>query len=147
MDGSMKKLNSMGQVAEKNGGQQVVNVTYGHYGSGKTYSYYGQNKRAGDIVTPEVTNPKSGKTYKTLAVVQSTHTLPQGEDTVSYLSDKDIGMKSIGKTNQRALPGYYNGWEKDAKAAYDLKTEVLLRDDIPKMQKLSLLREIKKMRK
>lgn len=159
---TMQKLNTMGTTgqsrAPKYGGAQIINVTYGHNGSGKLYSYYGTNKRTGDIVTPEVTHPKSGKTYRTLAVVKSTHNAVQGKDTLDYLQgrqpgtlgnyiDKPRGMKWIGKTDQKSLPGYYEGWEKDAQAAYDLKMETLKRDDIPQMQKLSLLREITKMRK
>lgn len=144
----MQKLNTMGQAPQQQGGgQQIVNVTYGHNGSGKLYSYYGTNKRAGDIVTPEVTHPKSGKTYKTLAVVRSTHKIPQGQSTVNYLNKKEIGIKTIGKTDQKSLPGYYPGWEKDAQAAYDLRTETQLRDDISPMQKLTMLRDIAKMRR
>lgn len=159
---TIQKLNTMGTTGQartpKYGGAQIINVTYGHNGSGKLYSYYGTNKRTGDIVTPEVTHPKSGKTYKTLAVVRSTHNAGQGKETLDYLQgkqsnalgnhiDKPRGMKWIGKTDQKSLPGYYEGWEKDAQAAYDLKMETLKRDDIPQMQKLSLLREITKMRK
>lgn len=158
---TMQRLNAMGQVIRpkvKYGGAQIINVTYGHNGSGKLYSYYGTNKRVGDVVTPEVTHPKSGKTYKTLAVVRSTHNAGQGVDTVNYLQQKQPGangqfinkpknLKWIGKTDQKSLPGYYEGWDKDAKAAYDLKMETLGRNDIPEMQKLSLLREIKKIRK
>jgi len=155
---TMQKLNTMGQVKQpKYGGAQIINVTYGHNGNGKLYSYYGTNKRVGDVVTPEVTHPKSGKTYKTLAVVRSTHNAVQGKDTLDYLQgrkqgalgnniDKPRGMKWIGKTDQQSLPGYYQGWEKDAQAAYDLKMEVRKRDDIPQMQKLSLMREVDKMR-
>jgi len=164
---SMQKLDNMGNIANKSnnaqkqpkyGGAQVVNVTYGHNGSGKVYSYYGTNKRTGDIVTPEVTNPKSGKTYRTLAVVRSTHNIEQGKPTIDYLQGKTEGangkkiekptnLKYIGKTDQKSLPGYYPGWEKDAQAAYDLKMETLKRDDINEMQKLSLFREINKLRR
>lgn len=147
---TMKKLNTLGQVPqnnENNNGLQVVNVTYGHNGNGKLYSYYGRNKRTGDIVTPEVTHPKSGKTYKTLAVVRSTHKAQQGQSTVDYLNNKDINMKTIGKTDQKSLPGYYEGWDKDAQAAYDLKVETQLRNDISPMEKLSLMRDILKIRK
>lgn len=157
----IQKLNTMGTTGQKTpkyGGAQVINVTYGHNGSGKLYSYYGTNKRTGDIVTPEVTHPKSGKVYKTLAVVKSTHNIVQGKDTLDYLQgrqqgalgnyiDKPRGMKWIGKTDQKSLPGYYEGWDKDAKAAYELKKEIQLRDDIPEMQKMSLMREVNKMRK
>lgn len=164
---TMQKLNTMGNTSQpqgqvknapKYGGAQIINVTYGHNGSGKLYSYYGANKRAGDIVTPEVTHPKSGKTYKTLAVVRSTHNAGQGKSTLDYLQGREPnsqgnyinspkGMKWIGKTDQKSLPGYYEGWDKDAQAAYDLKMETLKRDDIPQMEKLSLMREITKMRK
>ncbi len=159
---TMQKLNTFGNIPQnkstsKYGGAQIINVTYGHNGSGKLYSYYGTNKRTGDIVTPEVTHPKSGKTYKTLAVVRSTHNAGQIPNTLDYLQgkkqntfgesiNKPHNMKWIGKTDQKSLPGYYPGWEKDAQAAYDLKMETLARDDIPQMQKLSLLREIRKIR-
>lgn len=151
---TMQKLNALGQAIEphaKNsdryGGGQIVNVTYGHHGSGKLYSYYGRNKRVGDIVTPEVTHPKSGKTYKTLAVVRSTHNAGKGKDTVDYLESKNIPLKYIGDADQKSLPGYYKGWDKDAKAAYELRHETLTRDDIPEMQKMSLLGEINKLRR
>ena len=157
---TIQKLNTLGRPQEqpRYGGGQIINVTYGHNGSGKLYSYYGANKRVGDIVTPEVTHPKSGKTYKTLAVVRSTHNAGNGTDTLNYLQQrrqgslgqtisKPVGMKWIGKTDQKSLPGYYPGWDKDAKAAYELKLETLARDDIPKMQKLSLLGEINKLRR
>jgi len=156
---TMQKLNTMGQVKQpKYGGAQIINVSYGHNGNGKTYSYYGVNKRAGDIVTPEVTHPKSGKTYRTLAVVRNTHNAVQGKGTLDYLQgrqpnaqgdyiDKPRGMKWIGKTDQQSLPGYYQGWEKDAQAAYDLKMEIRARNDIPEMQKLSLIREVNAMRR
>lgn len=145
---TIQKLNTMGDAPQ---GQQkplqIVNVTYGHNGSGKLYSYYGSNKRAGDVITPEVRHPKSGKVYKTLATVRSTHSLKGGQDTVSYLKNKNINVKTIGKTNQKELPGYYPGWEKDAQAAYDLKAEINRRDDLTKIQKLSLMGEVNQMRK
>lgn len=145
----MRKLNTMGKVqgqnAPNNNPKQIVNVTYGHNGSGKLYSYYGQNKRTGDIVTPEVTHPKSGKKYKTLAVVKSTHNIQQGQNTVNYLANKQVEMKTLEKTDQKSLPGYYPGWDKDAAARKDLQYETQLRDDISPMQKLSLMRETRKM--
>lgn len=154
---TMQKLDTMGNPPNNNP-KQIVNVTYGHNGSGKLYSYYAQNKRTGDIVTPEVTNPQSGKTYKTLAVVRSTHNLDKGQSTVDYLEGKNpnfrgemvgtpMKLKTIGKTDQKALPGYYPGWGKDAQAAYDLKKEVQLRSDITKMQKTNLFGEIDRLRR
>ena len=121
---------------------QIVNVTYGHNGSGKLYSYYGQNKRAGDIVTPEVTSKKTGKTYKTLGVVRSTRLASNAINTIAKVGN----IKSLGATEQRSLPNYYKGWEKDAQAAYDLKKEIQLDSSIPKMQKLNLFGKILQMR-
>lgn len=168
----MKKLNVMGESGQprqntaKYGGGQIINVTYGHNGSGKLYSYYGTNKRVGDIVTPEVTHPKSGKTYKTLAVVRSTRNAGQGVDTVDYLQQRQEGsrgqmidrprpLKWIGKTDQTSLPGYkkykdhggVEAWKKEAQAAYDLKLETRLDDSIPPMQKMNLYRMIDNMRR
>lgn len=160
----MQKLNTMGQSPVpqvkkpvKYGGAQIINVTYGHNGSGKLYSYYGTNKRVGDVVTPEVTHPESGKRYKTLAVVRSTHNAGQGQETVNYVTgqapnrqgqtiNRPTGLKWIGKTDQKSLPGYYPGWDKDAQARNELMEETQLRNDIPQMQKLSLMREIRKMK-
>ena len=121
---------------------QIVNVTYGHNGSGKLYSYYGQNKRVGDIVTPFVTNKKTGKTYQTLGVVRSTHAVENAKNTV----EKVPNIKTLGATNQRSLPNYYKGWEKDAQAAYDLKKEVQLDSSLTRQEKASLLGEITAMR-
>ncbi len=121
---------------------QIVNVTYGHNGSGKLYSYYGQNKRAGDIVTPEVTSKKTGKTYKTLGVVRSTRLASNAINTIAKVGN----IKSLEATEQRSLPNYYKGWDKDAQAAYDLKKEIQLDSSIPKMQKLNLFGKILQMR-
>lgn len=171
---TMQKLDTWGQNISSNpkksspkyGGGQIINVTYGHTGSGKLYSYYGTNKRAGDIVTPEVTHPKSGKTYRTLAVVRSTQNIGNGASTVDYLQQRQSGsrgqnidrpraVKWIGKTDQTSLPGYakykdHGGakeWKREAQAAYDLKLEIRLDDSIPKMQKLNLYRMIDDMRR
>lgn len=146
----MEKGNLMGQTNRQsnnnkqssNNPMQIVNVTYGHNGSGKLYSYYGQNKRAGDIVTPEVTSKKTGKTYKTLGVVRSTRLASNAINTIAKVGD----IKSLGATEQRSLPNYYKGWEKDAQAAYDLKKEIQLDSSIPKMQKLNLFGKILQMR-
>lgn len=121
---------------------QIVNVTYGHNGSGKLYSYYGQNKRAGDIVTPEVTSKKTGKTYKTLGVVRSTRLASNAINTIAKVGN----IKSLGATEQRSLPNYYKGWDKDAQAAYNLKKEIQLDSSIPKMQKINLFGKILQMR-
>lgn len=121
---------------------QIVNVTYGHNGSGKLYSYYGQNKRVGDIVTPLVTNKTTGKTYKTLGVVRSTRLVANAINTVAKVGN----IKTLGETEQRSLPNYYKGWDKDAQAAYDLKKEIQLDSSFSKQEKASLLQSIKSMR-
>lgn len=82
-----------------------------------------------------------------MGVVRSTHKLPQGQDTVNYLNNKNIGLKTLGKTDQKSLPGYHQGWEKDAQAAYDLRVQTQLRDDISPLEKLTLFGDIRRMRK
>jgi hypothetical protein len=102
--------------------QKQVGVLYGHNGGGKVYNYLaGQYVRAGDTVTPEVTHPKSGKTYKTLGRVVSTRNASgsAAEATSTHLSSQGIMMKTIGSTDQRSLPGYHKGWEQEAQAKYD----------------------------
>lgn len=153
----MQKLTTMGNLQPKpnNNPLQVVNVTYGHEGGGKLYSYLGQNKRAGDIVTPEVTHPKTGRNYKTLGVVRSTHQLKNGQSTLDFLNSKNMQLKTLDRTDQTSLPGYkdYEGkggakaWAADAKAAKELEREVRLDDSIPQMQKVSLYHEIKQLRR
>lgn len=113
------RLNSLGETVGKptpkptsrigRQNQKQVGVLYGHNGGGKVYNYLGgQGLRAGDVVTPEVTHPKSGKTYKTLARVVSTRdaTGTAAGETAGYLSGQGILMKTIGPTDQRSLPGY-----------------------------------------
>jgi len=53
-----------------NAQNQVVDVNYGHFGSGKVYSYYAKNLREGQTVTATVTHYKSKRDFKTLAVVK-----------------------------------------------------------------------------
>ena len=139
-----QQIKRIEQVQEKNkqAPMQIVNVTYGHNGSGKLYSYYGQNKRVGDIVTPLVTNKTTGKTYKTLGVVRSTRQVANAINTVAKVGN----IKTLGETEQRSLPNYYKGWEKDAQAEYDLKKEVQLDSSLSKQEKLGLLQSIKSMR-
>ena len=96
---------------------QIVNVSYGYNGSGKLYSYYGQNKRVGDIVTPLVTNKITGKTYKTLGVVRSTRLASNATNTIAKVGN----IKTLGETEQRSLPNYYKGWDKDVQVAYGFK--------------------------
>lgn len=105
---------------------RVVNVTYGHNGMGKLYTYLDKgNHRTGDEVVVSVTHPQSKKTYKTLAVIKSTH----GEGTVGErtnkenLQNKGIGLKTITGGSQKVLPGYYEGWGKDAQARKELEYE------------------------
>lgn len=105
---------------------RIVNVTYGHQGMGKLYSYLDNgNHRTGDEVVVSVTHPKSKKTYKTLAVIKSTH----GDGTAGantnkeHLDNKGIKLKKLEGVSQKTLPGYYDGWGKDAKARKELEWE------------------------
>lgn len=113
----MKKLNSLGNIIErnknmpylspKNKGQQVLEVTYGHNDNGQQrYTYVGNTHRTGDIVTPYVTHPKTGKTYRTLAVVRATHSLKAGQPLITGLQAKGVPVKKIGSTSQTTLPGF-----------------------------------------
>lgn len=138
-----QRLNTFGEVVGKptdkptsrigNNNERQVSVLYGHNGSGKAYNYLaGKSVRAGDIVTPMVTHPKSGKTYKTLAVVQSTRDSlgSAAGDTAAHLASNGTTIKHIGVTDQRSLPGFkqrqaqdpnYTAkqWAEDAQNDYD----------------------------
>ncbi|MCL1945342.1 MAG: hypothetical protein FWF56_06040 [Firmicutes bacterium] len=106
-----------------------VTVTYGHNGSGQAYTYLAnENVKAGQTVTPMVTHPTSGKTYKTLGVVQSTRdsTNSASQGVINNLSNQGILLKKLGRTDQKSLPNYYTGWGKDSKAQYDLLKEARL---------------------
>lgn len=103
----MHKLNLFGEDTSC-----VVGVLYGHNGSGKVYNYLGKETlRTGDLVTPEVTHYESGKTYKTLGRIVYTRSIDNAEPTIDKLSADGVELKTLGSTNQRALPGYYPGWD------------------------------------
>lgn len=104
----MHKLNLFGEDPTR-----LVGVLYGHNGHGKVYDYLGKSTlRTGDLVTPEVTHAVSGRTYKTLARVVYTRKADGDAAgwTEQMLDNKGIELKTIGKTEQRELPGYYPGW-------------------------------------
>ena len=91
-------------------------MLYGHNGGGKVYNYLGKETlRTGDLVTPEVTHPVSGKTYKTLGRIVYTRDAngAPAEQTLDKLSDEFVMLKTLGSTDQRSLPGYYPGWGDD----------------------------------
>ena len=110
----LEKLNNLGEPAEnkQNKGQmttqssRIVNVNYGHDGSGKLYSYKDNGEhRAGDEVVVEVTN-KKGNTYKTLAKIRSTHSsgTAGANATENYLGGN---LKEVTGGSQSQLPGYF----------------------------------------
>lgn len=119
------------RVGQKN--QRQVGILYGHNGGGKVYNYLaGENVRAGDIVTPTVTHPKSGKTYKTLGRVVSSRKASgaPAQNTAEYLAGRGIRMKTLGPTTQTELPGFKKRkaqdpnfttqqWAREAKERYD----------------------------
>ncbi len=49
---------------------QIVDVNYGHDGGGKVYTYKSKGAAVGKNVTAPVTHWRSGKNYKTLAVIR-----------------------------------------------------------------------------
>lgn len=109
---------------------RLVNVNFGHKGMGKLYTYLDNgNHRTGDEVVVTVTHPKTKKTYKTLAVIKSTHNdenvvgAGKNVSTPEYLSKKGIALKTITGGSQKVLPGYYEGWGKDADARKELEYE------------------------
>jgi hypothetical protein len=101
-----------------NNTEKVVNVNYGHHGSGKTYSYRDPNgtHRAGDNVVVPVKHTGSGKEYNTLATIRSTHGGNTGAamDTRNNLSNNNKRLKAVTNERQSELPGYYAGWGNDA---------------------------------
>lgn len=143
-----------------NNTENIVNVTYGHDGSGKVYSYRDPKgtHRTGDNVVVPVKHGKSGKEYNTLATIRSTHSGNTGAamDTRNYLSGGNMPLKAVTNERQSELPNYYPGWDQDAQgknehdkdkqASRELRRETWNRTDIPTMQKLSLMREVLKMR-
>ncbi len=89
--------------------QRQIGVLYGHNGSGKVYNYLaGSGVRVGDLVTPYVTHPKSGTTYKTLARVVYTRNSTGGAagETAGELSNRGILLKNVGRTDQQSLPTF-----------------------------------------
>ena len=110
-----EKIDSMGEAVGQNDAARIVNVNYGHDGSGKLYSYQDSGQhRTGDEVVVSVTHPKSGKKYKTLAKIRSTHDSgTQGaQDTQNYLQNggskggNSIEIKQVIGGDQSQLPGY-----------------------------------------
>ncbi len=96
--------------------QRQIGVLYGHNGSGKVYTYLaGANVRTGDYITPEVTHPKSGNIYKTLAKVVSTRdaTSNAAQRVSDNLSSVGTLMKTVGPTDQKSLPGYQERRKQD----------------------------------
>ena len=147
-------------VGANNNQEKIVNVTYGHSGSGKVYSYRDPKgtHRTGDNVVVPVKHGKSGKEYNTLATVRSTHGGDTGAamDTRNSLSSANTALKAVTNEHQSELPNYYPGWKQDAQcrnehdrnkqASRELRRETWQRTDIPTMQKLSLMRDVLKMR-
>jgi hypothetical protein len=138
-----ERLNAFGETVGKpterptsrigQNNQRQVGVLYGHQGGGRVYNYLaGEGVRSGDIVTPTVTHPKSGKTYKTLGRVTNTRDALGGAagDTAAHLAGQGILMKTLGPTDQTSLPGFEarkaqdpsftaRQWAQEAKAKYD----------------------------
>lgn len=100
--------------------QKLVRVIFGHGNKGgKTYDYLApKSTRVGQMVTPPVNHPVSGKLYRTLAKVISTQDSSgiSAQNIAGSLAGKGVMLKQIGQTKQANLPGYYTGWGRDAEA-------------------------------
>lgn len=120
---------------------KLVDVLYGHKGSGKAYTYLAsENVRAGDYVTPEVTHAKgSHPTYRTLGKVVRTYDSDgePGQRVTGHLASGGIMLKTIGPTDQRSLPGFKarkaqdpnfttKQWEEEGIARYEAKVSRIL---------------------
>ena len=119
----MQKLNLFGHAP------RIVGVLYGHHGGGKVYNYLADDSvRTGDICTPMVTHAETGKTYKTLGRIVRTESANgnPGQNLIGTLDTKGIELKKLGHTDQRSLPGYYEGWGKVADERYEMRKLSLL---------------------
>ena len=110
-----EKIDSMGEAVGQDDAARIVNVNYGHDGSGKLYSYQDNGQhRTGDEVVVSVTHPKSGKKYKTLAKIRSTHGsgTEGAQNTQDFLQNGGskgggaIKIKTVDGGDQSQLPGY-----------------------------------------
>lgn len=122
--------------------QRQIGVLYGHKGSGKVYNYLaGAGIRTGDYITPEVTHPKSGTKYKTLAKVVSTRDAEgnAAQRVTGYLSKKGIMPKTVGPTDQTELKGYQERLKQDPSfTAKKWENEAAKRAKQEKMQRLNM---------
>lgn len=98
--------------------------TYGHHLSGKLYVYWGDdNLRTGQHVVAPVTNPKSGKNYKTMFTIARTQTPQKAQDEVDRLGEMGIVIKTISGREVLSLPGAKPfksaaEWERDSDRRY-----------------------------
>lgn len=81
---------------------------YGHHGSGKQYVYWvGDSYRTGQNVVAPVTDPVTGRTYRTMFTIRRT----TGEDTQrakaeeARLNAQGIQVKAIDGRDVLSLPG------------------------------------------
>lgn len=87
---------------------RLITVNYGHgtkngnggySASGQNYDYETDKEyRAGDVVVVPVTHWKSGKTYNTVAVVQTTHAI-DGKTAQSHI--EAVGKDNMKNTSMR----------------------------------------------
>lgn len=79
---------------------------YGHHGRGKQYVYWGgDNYRTGQNVVAPVTDPVTGKTYRTMFTIRRTSAGEMGEKEAERLEARGIAVKDIDGRNVMSLPG------------------------------------------
>lgn len=96
--------------------EQIVYVNYGHDGGGKVYTYRAKGAAKGKHVTAPVTHWRSGKNYKTLAIIREVKKSEDvgGEEGINQrraeVGLKGISLKFIGPEdmNQYATTGRSN---------------------------------------
>lgn len=92
---------------------------YGHHGRGKQYVYWGgDNYRTGQNVVAPVTDPVTGKTYRTMFTIRRTSAGEMGEKEAERLEARGIAVKDIDGRNVMSLPG-----AKDFSSASEWKRE------------------------
>ena len=91
--------------------QRLLGILYGHGNRGGPIHNYFGHVETGNLPTPEITHAVSGKDYNTLGKVMYSMDIssPAAQRTIENLRGRGIEIKTLGRTDQRALPGFQKG--------------------------------------
>ena len=79
---------------------------YGHNPRGKQYVYWGgDNYRTGQNVVAPVTDPVTGRTYRTMFTIRRTSAGEMGQNEAKRLEAQGINIKSVEGRDVLSLPG------------------------------------------